>query len=163
MLGQWKWAGAGNEPRRSIAREVVPGPLHQHQHSITELNHVHQMDKEPRQPGEEPGKPEPAQIHYGGGTADSRHRAAVFVFKRRYAAAFESGGDYSRDVTALLHGDGGHTRKWLSVPIGTIRQVANDKNLRVAWQGQVRLNNHSTGSVQLSAGCFGDNTTERRS
>lgn len=39
-----------DEPRRAVAREVVPPPLNEHQYTIRELDQVHDVYEEPHQP-----------------------------------------------------------------------------------------------------------------
>ena len=56
---------AGNQPCRAVPGEVVPRPLEEDQQPILKLDNVHQVDEEPRQPGQQAGELQRADHRHG--------------------------------------------------------------------------------------------------
>ena len=63
--------------------------------------------------------------------------------------------DRSARVGALLHRDLGYTRQGFSIFAHARREVADDKNFRVAFDGQIGLDRDSSPTRGGNTGCFG--------
>src|SRR2546425_4785133 len=68
-----------NEPDAPVVGEVRPGPLDQDQETIAEADQEHQVDGEPRHPGDRAPKPKTADLRDGSVAADGRHHPLVPV------------------------------------------------------------------------------------
>src|SRR6516164_6405476 len=70
LLSQRKRTRPGDQPRRAVAREVAPSPLHYHQEAVLEADQVEDVHEQPGQPGKESGETDPTQVNDGGSPAD---------------------------------------------------------------------------------------------
>src|SRR5919199_2373079 len=75
------WITSGNQLRPTLARQVVPGPLEEHQELIVEADQVVDVHKQPQEPGRESGQTQSAEICHPGVTADDRQIALVDVME----------------------------------------------------------------------------------
>jgi hypothetical protein len=100
-----------NESRGVPEGEVVPRPLHEDHEPVTKADQIHEMDKEPDQPGQEAARLQAPQISHRRGAAAGGHGAPISVVERLGRLAFqEPAPDLSRRVHALLHNHRGEPR-----------------------------------------------------
>ena len=75
--------GLRNQPRTSLKREVRHRPLEEHDHPVPEANEHEDVQEQPRQPGEHPRQPDPAEVADGRSPSDDRHAAEIAIDERR--------------------------------------------------------------------------------
>src|ERR1700738_1895111 len=71
----------GNEARTAAKGQIFKSPLHEDQHATLKLDDVHQVNKQPDEPGRPAPKIKPKNVGNGRGASDDRHVALVEVPK----------------------------------------------------------------------------------
>ena len=127
---------------------------------------VRDVDAQPQEPGREaalpPERPEPADVGDPGQPADDRDIAVVAVAERLVRPAEDPPADDLRGVRPALHRALGDARRRLALLPRLDRRVADDEDLRVPGQREVRSDQHAPRPVGLGAGGLGDGPRERR-
>src|SRR5437867_1603225 len=113
------------------------------------------MNEQPHQPRNESGKLKPADMSNCGCSSDNRHAAAIAVMKGSDTFSCDSVLKNSPDVLTLLHRHRCDTGKRLAGLMGTIGEIADYEDLRIARKGEIRLNHNSSSPIQFDSGRFG--------
>src|SRR5437588_709686 len=71
-----------DQPCRALESKISPRPLKENDHAISEPDQPEDVNHQPDEPRQKPGKMQPAKIGYGGFAPDGRHVAEIGVVKR---------------------------------------------------------------------------------
>src|SRR5664279_5340499 len=92
---------AGDEPSRALVREVAPSPLKHHHDTVAESDQEQDVDEQPRQPSQEAGDVQLAELRDSGRAPNRCQRTLVKIMKVFARAASEVGCNLARHVSAL--------------------------------------------------------------
>ena len=106
-------AGIITAPRQNktngfVKKNIVPYPVYHDEQFIPETDEIHNMDKQPEDPGEISFELPTGYFRYGGISADCGHGAFVPVDEFPELEARDLPRDVLRRVDALLNGNGGY-------------------------------------------------------
>src|SRR6266478_2305041 len=143
-----------NQSRAPFVGEIRPGPLHQHNNTITEPDQEKDMNEQPRQPGKKARNVNLAKLSYRCRAPNGCQIAFVEVVKVLTRLTTEVGGNIVSSGFALLHGYRRDPRQHLSVLVLERGQVSNHKDFRMPWQAQIRIHRHSPSPVHRPSELF---------
>ncbi len=103
-----------------------------------------------------------ADVGHGFVAADDGQQALVAVAERRRVLAQAAVAQHLGHVLPLLHSHLGHAGQRLTVLL-IVGQVADDEDVGVAGQRQVRPDDEATGAVLLRPGALGQHRAQRGS
>jgi hypothetical protein len=122
------------------------------------------MDRQPRDPGEDATQPDPADVGYRSLSPDGGEGALVAVVEGSGRSPLGAILDESPGVPTLLHRYRRQARQDAGLSgdcVTDADHVADREYLRVAGQGQVGLDGHPPGSVDLGAGRLAERPGQR--
>src|SRR5450759_1644178 len=88
-----------NQPDRPVISQVVPGPVHQHQHSIAKADQPNEVYGQPNDPGHEAAQAQPVDVGNRGRPSDCDHAPPVLVAEALRSLAASQ----AQDVFCLLY------------------------------------------------------------
>src|SRR5918995_1280195 len=139
---------AGDEAGTAVEGEVGEEPLERDQQPVAEADELDDVKAGPGQPGVEAGERNAVDVGNRPVAADRRHVAQVLVAERTGFPAGQDAEGVASGPGALLDGDLGDARQRSPALIVQRRGIADDEDLRVAGQREVRCDQHPAGPVQ---------------
>src|SRR5262249_9448485 len=119
---------------------------------VFESGQVIDMDDEPRRPGYPSGEFDLPDFQHRSTAADRRHLSFVDKMKRPAMPAMQISKYRLRDVSTLLHRDGGGTRQR---PAGLLREsclIAGNKHVGLTFNSEVRFDDDAPLRIGFQAG-----------
>jgi hypothetical protein len=152
---------AGDEASATAEGEVFKAPLDKDLDATLELHDVQEMDEEPDEPGEEARDMQTENVGDGPGTTDDRHIALVEIVERwNGVLSFEARLDHICGVTAALNSDLRDTRERLAVLIEGKGKIANDEDIEILGNGEIRKHLDAAAAIGFGVGAFGNFASE---
>jgi hypothetical protein len=134
-----------------LITEIGPRPLDEHHEAVPKTDQVHDVHEQPRQPAEPAFQLQPSEIGDGRRAADGRHVPEIPILERPARLTIDAADDISRGVPARLNCDLGDTWQRPAVCPGDRRKIADDEDLRVPRDREVRLYDDSPRSIRRDA------------
>src|SRR5437867_10953158 len=76
-----------DEARRPLVEEIIPRPVHHHEHLVAEPDELDDVDDQPHHPGRESLEGDAADVRDRGVAADRGERTGIRVAERRRGLA----------------------------------------------------------------------------
>lgn len=143
-----------DEPRASLPCQERPHPLQENAQPEAGLCQEHDVYACPRQPCDRSPNVQLVPLQDGIALTDDGHGALVEVTKwRRFWFAGHAPVNQPARVATLLHRDLCDAAQWFAV-LTERRGVADHEDIRMSRQGEVRLNAHAPGAINVSVQPF---------
>ena len=157
---------ARDQPRRAAAGQERERPASDDHDPVREADQVRDVDQEPQQPGGEPAllpeRAHPRDVRHAAQPADDRDVAVVAVAERLHRLPAEPREDGLGRVRAALDAALGDAGRGAVLLPRLDRRVADDEDLRVARDREVRPDAHPAVAIRLGAGGRRHLAPERR-
>lgn len=152
---------AGDEACAAAEGEVLETPFDENLNAALELNEIHEMDEEPDEPGEKTGDVQPEDTGDGSGATNDGHISLVEIAEgRNVLFSFQAGFDRFCGITSALNGDWRNARERLAVLVEGKREVADDENIGIVGNGEIRKHFDATATIGLGVSTLGNFTAE---
>src|SRR5207249_5730257 len=139
---------AGNQSSGALKAQIRPGPVKENDEPVPEADQKKDVNEDPDDPGHKAGKRKPVEVHHGSGPTDGGHRAQVHIMERFGWQPVAHPENITRDLPSLLDSDRGEARKQLSCFIHEGGKIPDDKDLWMAGNAQIRLDQHSSDIIK---------------
>src|SRR5262250_3236023 len=137
-----------DEARPPLSGEIRPHPLHEDADAKARLAQELEVHGGPCHPREKAAEVDPAAVEHGEALADDGHRSFVEVPKRlRRGLSRDASPNQPGCIAPLLHRDLRDAGEGTTVLIER-RGVADDEDLRMTADGQVRLHADAAGVIR---------------
>src|SRR6266699_719923 len=143
-----------NQARSTLVSEIRPCPLNQYDDPIAESDEKENVDEKPGKPGDEAGNMKFPKVGDGGGASDGGKTTFIHVVKVLAWFMPQITLNVFRRCRSFLHGYGCDSGKQLAVVIFQSRQVADNKNFRMASNTQIGIHKHSAGAIDRNSKLF---------
>src|ERR1700685_509818 len=152
----------GDEAGSALVCDIRPRPLNENQDAIAEADEKKNVDEKPRQPGDESGDVNLAELRDGSCAADGGEAAFVEVMEwsagvktpilsRRmregWGTRFDLSADHFCSVAAFLYGDGGDSGQRLALLVLQRCEVADNEDFGMAGESEIGLHEHAPGAI----------------
>src|ERR1700693_4133353 len=127
---------ARDEARAPLPGHIRPRPLEQDDEPVAEADEVEDVDEAPEEPGGETGKPDPSEVCDGRAPSEDGQVPRVAVAKGLPFLSVYCRQDVLRGAPSLLNRDLGNAGQGLSRLVSEDREVPDDEDLGVAWDGK---------------------------
>ncbi len=138
-----------NQSCPAIACDVTPPPLEKHQQSIFKLDQVHQMYKQPEQPGRIPPDFEPPEIRYRLRPPDRRQHTLIEIPIRLHRLAGQTILYRPRYIPPFGHCHRRYPRQRLLALMREQREITDDIYRRPPRNRQIRFNHYSPRPIDM--------------
>ncbi len=119
------------------------------------------MDEDPDEPRRQAAEVQAADVGHRLVAADDGQNPLVFIAEGRHRLGRAPAAQHVGHELPLLHGHLGHAGQRFAVLL-EVGQVADDEDVGVAGQRQIRPDDEAAGAILLRAGALGDDRAQRR-
>src|ERR1700685_716892 len=161
----------GDEAGSALVCDIRPRPLNENQDAIAEADEKKNVDEKPRQPGDESGDVNLAELRDGSCAADGGEAAFVEVMEwsggvktpilsRRmregWGTRFDLSADHFCSVAAFLYGDGGDSGQRLALLVLQRCEVADNEDFGMAGESEIGLHKYAAGAIDGRSQAFAE-------
>src|SRR5436309_6126948 len=142
---------AGNQSSGALKAHIRPGPVKENDEPVPEADQKKDVDEDPDDPGYKTGKHNPVEVHDSRGSTNGGHRAQVHIMEGFGWQPLAYPENIARGMPSFLHSDRGEAGEQLSCLIHKGGQISNDKDLRMAGNAQIRVDQHTPDVIKRHA------------